>query len=48
MDYDKTGIADSYDLGRSYSPEVLQQWLDVISTHVPKDVVSDIVKFCHE
>ncbi len=43
MDYDKTGIAGSYDLGRGYSSKVLRQWLDVISTHIPKDVVSDIV-----
>ncbi len=43
MDYDKTNIAAVYDSGRSYSPEILQQWLDLFSAYVPKDGVSRIV-----
>ncbi len=43
MDYDKTNIAAVYDSGRSYSPEILQQWLDLLSAYVPKDGVSRII-----
>ena len=43
MDYDTTNIAAVYDSGRRYSPEILQQWLDLFSTHVPKDRVSRII-----
>ncbi len=43
MDYDKTNIAAVYDSGRSYSPEILQLWLDLLSTYVPKDGVSRII-----
>ncbi len=43
MDYDRTDIPDSYDLGRGYSPEVLRLWLDTISALVPKGAVSDII-----
>jgi SAM-dependent methyltransferase len=35
MDYDQTAIAASYDAARSYTPQVLQQWLDVIAAHIP-------------
>src|SRR5262245_6773541 len=35
MDYDKTTIATSYDAARSYRPEVMRQWLDLIATHAP-------------
>jgi ubiquinone/menaquinone biosynthesis C-methylase UbiE len=35
MDYDKTTIATAYDAARSYRPEVLRQWLDLIAMHVP-------------
>jgi len=34
MDYDETDIARGYDSGRSYSPEQLDRWLDVISESV--------------
>lgn len=43
MDYDKTSIAAVYDSGRGYDPEVLQQWLTLLSDSVPKDGVSRIV-----
>ena len=43
MDYDKSDIASVYDSGRSYEPEILQLWLDLLSAHVPKDGVSRIV-----
>ena len=43
MDYDKTNIAAVYDSVRSYRPEILQQWLDLLSAHVPKDGVSRIL-----
>ncbi len=43
MDYDKTNIAAVYDSGRRYSPEILQQWLDLLSAYVPKDGVSRII-----
>ncbi len=43
MDYDKTNIAAVYDSARGYSPEMLQQWLDLFSAYVPKDGVSRIV-----
>jgi SAM-dependent methyltransferase len=35
MDYDKTAIATTYDAARSYRPEVLRQWLDLIAAHLP-------------
>ena len=43
MDYDKTNISAVYDSGRSYSPEILQRWLDLLSAYVPKDGVSRII-----
>jgi ubiquinone/menaquinone biosynthesis C-methylase UbiE len=43
MDYDKANIAAVYDSGRSYSPEILQQWLDLLSAYVPKDGVARII-----
>ncbi len=43
MDYDKTSIPESYDRGRSYSPEVLRIWLEALSAHVARDAVCDIV-----
>jgi ubiquinone/menaquinone biosynthesis C-methylase UbiE len=38
MDYDKSPIAAVYDSGRSYTPGVLQQWLDLLSSHAPDNV----------
>jgi SAM-dependent methyltransferase len=35
MDYDRTTIANAYDAARGYRPEVLQQWLELVASHVP-------------
>src|SRR5262245_11611771 len=35
MDYDKTAIATTYDAARSYAPEVLRLWLDLVAVHAP-------------
>jgi ubiquinone/menaquinone biosynthesis C-methylase UbiE len=35
MDYDKSNIAATYDAARSYTPEVLQQWLDLVAAYAP-------------
>jgi ubiquinone/menaquinone biosynthesis C-methylase UbiE len=34
MDYDKTEMPRAYDSGRSYSPEQLARWLDVVSESI--------------
>ena len=43
MDYDSAGIAQNYDSGRSYTPEVLGQWLDLFSTHLPRGRIDTII-----
>lgn len=43
MDYDKVEIADVYDSGRRYRPEILRQWLNLLSTHLPGDRVAQII-----
>ncbi|MCG8690230.1 MAG: class I SAM-dependent methyltransferase [Minwuiales bacterium] len=43
MDYDNTNIAAVYDSGRGYNPEILRQWLKLLSDHVPKDGISRII-----
>jgi len=43
LDYDRTDIAAGYDSARGYHPNILQQWLDLFSKHVPKDGVSRII-----
>ena len=43
MDYDKASIPESYDRGRSYSPEVLRIWLEALSDHVAREEVQEIV-----
>jgi len=35
MDYDKSDIAGVYDAARALSPEGLEQWLGLLSEHVP-------------
>ena len=35
FDFDRAGIADRYDRGRSLPPETIQLWLDEIAKHVP-------------
>ncbi len=43
MDYDKTDIAAVYDSARGFDPDILQEWLTLLSAQVPKDGVSRIV-----
>ncbi len=43
MDYDAVQIADVYDSGRQYRPEVLQMWLDLVSAHLCCDRVEKII-----
>jgi ubiquinone/menaquinone biosynthesis C-methylase UbiE len=44
MDYDKTAIAATYDAARSYRPEVMERWLDLVADYAPArlDVIVDI------
>lgn len=44
MDYDKTTIAATYDAARSYRPDVMGRWLDLIAAHAPSrlDVIVDV------
>jgi ubiquinone/menaquinone biosynthesis C-methylase UbiE len=35
VDYDKTTIATTYDAARSYRPEVMRLWLDLVAAHSP-------------
>jgi ubiquinone/menaquinone biosynthesis C-methylase UbiE len=43
MDYDKSDIASIYDDARALAPEVLRQWLGVLSAHLAGRVVSLII-----
>ena len=43
MNYDQTDMPAAYDAGRSYSPGVLEYWLDVISRSPPRGSVSEIL-----
>ena len=43
MDYDNSDIATVYDQARALAPEVLRQWLDLLSSHVNRGVVSLIL-----
>ena len=43
MDYDKTEMPANYDAGRSYSADVLDRWLGLLSCHVEKGAVSAIL-----
>jgi ubiquinone/menaquinone biosynthesis C-methylase UbiE len=43
MDYDKSDIASVYDDARAFAPEVLPQWLDVLSAHLAGRVISLII-----
>ena len=43
MDYDNSDIATIYDQARALAPEVLRQWLDLLSSHVNRGVVSLIL-----
>jgi hypothetical protein len=35
MGHDKATIGANYDAARSYRPDVLRQWLDLIAAHAP-------------
>jgi ubiquinone/menaquinone biosynthesis C-methylase UbiE len=43
MDYDKTAVAATYDLGRDHGPAFLQQWMDVVATHMKGCVVKKVL-----
>src|SRR5258708_10217921 len=43
MDYDKTAMPANYDSGRSYSPDVLAYWLNVVSRHANGAAIADIL-----
>jgi ubiquinone/menaquinone biosynthesis C-methylase UbiE len=43
MDYDATDIAVGYDRGRDHGPEVLQLWMDVVSTYVERQRIHTIL-----
>jgi ubiquinone/menaquinone biosynthesis C-methylase UbiE len=43
MDYDKGNIPTVYDEARALAPEVLRQWLDLLSAHIPREQVRRIV-----
>jgi ubiquinone/menaquinone biosynthesis C-methylase UbiE len=43
VDYDKTNIAQAYDLGRGYTAEQLNRWLAVISRWGRRDLFSAIL-----
>jgi ubiquinone/menaquinone biosynthesis C-methylase UbiE len=34
MDYDKTAIAATYDAARSYRPDIMARWLDLVASHL--------------
>ena len=43
MNYDLTNIPAGYDRGRDHGPEVLDQWMNVLASHVDADRVDTIV-----
>jgi ubiquinone/menaquinone biosynthesis C-methylase UbiE len=43
MDYDKSDIAGVYDDARAFAPEVLRQWLGVLSAHLAGRVILLII-----
>jgi ubiquinone/menaquinone biosynthesis C-methylase UbiE len=43
MDYDATDIPDSYDRGRDHGPEVLDLWMNVVSSHVGGQRINTIL-----
>jgi len=43
MDYDTTDIAVGYDRGRDHGPEVLQLWMNVVSSYVGKERINTIL-----
>lgn len=43
MDYDTTEIPDVYDRGRDHGPDVLQLWMNVLSSYVEKQRIGTVV-----
>jgi len=43
MDYDATDIAVAYDRGRDHGPEVLNLWMNVVSSHVKDQCIKTII-----
>jgi len=43
LDYDATDIPVAYDRGRDHGPEVLDLWMDVVSSHVEGHCVNTIL-----
>lgn len=43
MDYDKTSLACTYDLGRGYDPETLSHWMEIISRSVGERTILNIL-----
>jgi ubiquinone/menaquinone biosynthesis C-methylase UbiE len=43
MDYDKSDIASIYDEARAMTAEGLEQWLDLLSTHLDRNTLSLII-----
>ena len=43
MDYDATDIAVAYDRGRDHGPEVLNLWMNVVSSHVKDQPIKTIL-----
>lgn len=43
MDYDATDIPVAYDRGRDHGPEVLQLWMNVVSSHVEAQRINTIL-----
>jgi ubiquinone/menaquinone biosynthesis C-methylase UbiE len=43
MDYDKTDIASTYDLGRDHGPEVLNLWMNVVASYLKDQQIKTIL-----
>jgi ubiquinone/menaquinone biosynthesis C-methylase UbiE len=43
MDYDATDMAATYDRGRDHGPEILNLWMNVVSSHVKDQRIKTIV-----
>src|SRR5260370_7928180 len=43
MDYDATDIAVAYDRGRDHGPEVLNLWMNVVSSYVKDQCIKTIL-----
>ena len=43
MDYDATDIAAAYDRGRNHGPEVMELWMDVVSSYVRDQQIKTVL-----